>query len=411
MLAILSEYTEYPAQYRQIIWRTLLKCPNNTNAYTELIKKGEHGAVTRLFTNHSKSNREFARKCSRIASYLMHWSQILDISRNELSNFLPDFILPFVKQFASNMLVCFEVIATILFNHCQLWFEYSPLPPINYLGCIENLLDFVDPTLTKFFKKYQVTNLTYAWQLVHSSFSEQLDEWQWLQLWDHIVSQPPYYLVFIVVAFSAVQRRAILNSANFQEINVFYQEPSSINMKMWFQKANEIMTKCPASLHPRQYMREFMPLSSSDHQYQKILNYPQQLFAKQTERCSKLTTETTAINRKYMELERFEMDLMQQLVDNIRVDEHKRRMQNIELEHERAILDRVKHIEMQRQHLVMYERQLNDRVALMTMLFVENELENECNEREHHLKKTLNYFEQQVCQLVFTSMAYLRLLY
>lgn len=33
LLAILSEYGEYPAQYRQIIWKNLLKLPNTTTAY------------------------------------------------------------------------------------------------------------------------------------------------------------------------------------------------------------------------------------------------------------------------------------------------------------------------------------------------------------------------------------------
>lgn len=170
-------------------------------------------------------------------------------------------------------------------------------------------------------------------------------------------------------------------------------------MKMWLRKTDKLMANCPAAMHPRQYMHDFIGLSDADRQYQKLLNYPQQLFAQQTERRITLAAETMAINRNYMELERLEMELMQQLVGNVRVDEQRRRMQRVELDHEQAMLDDVRRIQMQRQHLVLYERQLNDRAALMTTLFVENELENECAEQKHRLKKKMNHAEQQVCML------------
>lgn len=396
LLAILNEYAEYPAHYRQIIWRTLLKLPNNTDAYTALLIKGEHKSVASLFEDCSMDGMVYLKKLRKVMSFLMHWSQVLDNSRNELATFLPDFILPFVKLFAPNMLMCFEVIATILLNQCQLWFEYSPLYPINYLGIIENILNVVDPTLLQFYKKHGVTNVTFAWESLKSAFADKLEEWQWLQLWDHIVSQPSYYLIFVVVAFNFVQRKAILHLRNQQQIYTFFQERSGINMKRWLCKANEIMNNCPASIHPDQFMNDSLSLNI-DHQYQKILNYPQQLFARQTKHLSTLAAESTAINRKYMELEQLEMNLMQRMVDNIRMNEQHHRMQNVELEHERMLLDEMRRTEMQRQHLVLYERQLYDRAALMAMLLNENEVENACNEREHYLKTTENCVEQQVC--------------
>lgn len=395
LLVILHEYAEYPAQYRHIIWRTLLKVPCNTDAYTALLMKGEHSSVTRLFEKCSMASNDCLKKLRKMISLLVHWSQILDNSRNELAAFLPDFILPFVKLLAPNMLQCFEVIATILLNQCQLWFEYSPLSPINYLGIIENVLGFVDPKLLQFYKRHGITNATFAWQPLRSAFAEQLEEWQWRLLWDHIVSQPSYYLIFVVVAFNSVQRKPLLHSPNQQQIHTFFQEPSAINMKHWLRTANEIMANCPASIHPNQFMTDFIPLHI-DHQYRKILNYPQQLFAKQTKRLSALAAGSMAINRKYMELEQLEMNLMQRMVDNTRVNEQRHRMQNVQLEHDRILLDEMRRTELQRQHLVLYERQLNDRAALMTMHLVENEVENACNEREQYLKTAANCVEQQV---------------
>lgn len=402
LLALLSEYHEYPSQYRQIIWQTLLKLPINTEAYSDLIIKGEHQTAKQICIDPITPE---AKNLIKIITYLMHWSSILDFSKNELSEFLIDFIMPFVKTLSNQMIVCFETIATILLNQCQLWFEYSPLAPLNYLGLVENLLEHFQPNLLQFYKMHNITNLIYAWHPLKSGFSHQLDEWQWLQLWDHIISKPSYYLVFVIVAFNTVQCKSIERLSNAQQIFLFFQEKSAINMKMWLNKIDQLIKNCPIAIHPCQYMHNFIGLSDANNnqqyiQYEKLLNYPQQLFVRQTRRCTKFAAETMAINRKYMELERFEMKLMQQLVDNVCVDEQKRRMQQIEIAHQQALLNDVQRVEAQKQHLILYERQLNDRLALMTTQFVESELENECVEREHRLKMTVNNVEQQVCNIL-----------
>lgn len=361
------------------------------------MRKGSHSCIEYVEKTFPISDDpQLRRAFNKIVSYLAHWSKVLGFSFDSNAEFLPNFIIPFVRFHKTNLLMCFEVIATILLNQCQLWFEFTPLPPINYLGIIENLLNYFDPSLIAFYRRYSTTNLIFAWHILQTSFTETLDELQWFQLWDHIISQPSYFLIFIVVAFNLVQCSAIQRLKTANEIERFFHEPSNINVNILIRKSHEIMEKCPFQLHPMQYMHNFIELNAANGQYQKILNYPINIFNKQIKCIDEIQLQSQVINRKYMELEQFEMDLMQQLVDRVHMDENQRRMQNVELEQELAVLNELKRIEQQRQHLILYERQINNRAVLMAQILVENETKNAYNNRHNHLRKTLDTIERQV---------------
>lgn len=108
----------------------------------------------------------------RVLSALAHWSSIFGET-----DFLPLLSFPFVKLFENNQLICFEVVATVVFNWCQLWFMYFPNPPVNilgnlpinlllgsiddflrWLGMIENLLTHHDYNLLSHFTRHKVTS-------------------------------------------------------------------------------------------------------------------------------------------------------------------------------------------------------------------------------------------------------------
>lgn len=88
-----------------------------------------------------------------------------------------------------------------------------------------------------------------------------------------------------------------------------------------------------------------------------------------------------------MELEKFEMELMQQIVNDVKSKKHHQRMQKMQLSHELASINQLKRIENQRQHLILAERQLNDRQSLMKIII---------DTREIHLKRALCYMIKSV---------------
>lgn len=339
------------------------------------------------------------KSLKRVVSYLCHWSPILANpfgTSGVEPHFLPFFTFPFVKFNSNNLLVCFEIVATILLNQCSLWFELSPLLPLNYLGLIENLIDHFEPILIQFYRKHTITSAIYAWKLLENAFSEVLVEFQWYQLWDHIISNPSSFMVFVVVAFNCVQRSAIVRLSNAKEIQAFFEEPSNIDMKQWLRTTYKLTNDCPTDLHPMQYMHDNICLGVDDSQYRTIRNYPRKVFDRRSQHTKHMQHQMKLIHDKYLELEKFETQLMQQMVNSVKHEEHCQRMNSIDLAKEVALMHQLNRVENQRQHLILTERQLSNRECMMKMMVKENERRNVVNNREFQLQTDLCDLNKQV---------------
>lgn len=240
----------------------------------------------------------------------------------------------------------------------------------------------------QFYRHHSVDSRIYAWTLMRTAFTEILSEFQWFMLWDHIVSQPAYFIIFIIVAFNCIQHAAIVRLKSTSEICAFFNEPTTINMKFWLRKSYELMDKCPMGLHPKQFIEKFICLGQQDH-YQKILNYPVDEFKQQTILKKKMQKCRVSINQRYAELEKMEMDLMQQIVNTIEMNVMRERQHNVKLAHEQALIDVAKCTENQRQHLILTERKLNNREALIKILHKEMENRNDDGKTEFNWQMTL----------------------
>lgn len=393
LLVILSEYGEYPYEFRQLIWASLLKLPNNTTSFCKLLDQSIHNNVNCIQYHYSGPNfhslkPNLLEKLKQIVSMLVQWSQILGVPFHSDESFLPNFAFPFVKFASTNMLFTFEMIASILINQCVLWFEFSPMLPLNYLGLVENLIEYFEPTLAEFYKRQSITSSVYAWKLMRSAFSDVLHEFQWYILWDHVISAPSYFLLFIIVAFNCVQCKSIRCLHDSKEIEAFFDEPTSINMQLWLRKAYMLMKNCPKEFHPRQYMEDNNNLSV-DGQYKKILNYPHEQLQKRIKQQKQMEHQHKSINQRYMELEKMEMNLMQHIVNNAQVEEHRERLHNVDLVHDIALIDMASQLENQRQHLILSERQLNMREAMMSIMQKEDKLRNKISDQNFDLQKKL----------------------
>uniref|UniRef100_A0A2K6TSY1 TBC1 domain family member 31 n=1 Tax=Saimiri boliviensis boliviensis TaxID=39432 RepID=A0A2K6TSY1_SAIBB len=203
---LLKGYGEYPTKYRMFIWRSLLQLPENHTAFSSLIDKGTHVAFLNLQKKYPIKSRKLLRVLQRTLSALAHWSVIFSDTP-----YLPLLAFPFVKLFQNNQLICFEVIATLIMNWCQHWFEYFPNPPINILSMIENVLAFHDKELLQHYINHDITSQLYAWPLLETVFSEVLTREEWLKLFDNIFSNHPSFLLMTVVAYNICSRAPLLN--------------------------------------------------------------------------------------------------------------------------------------------------------------------------------------------------------
>ncbi|KAL4234370.1 hypothetical protein ACF0H5_006017 [Mactra antiquata] len=265
--AILKGYYEYPAKYRMFIWRSILRLPENHAAYAALVDKGIHPAYEKLSDEYPIKSQRLLRILQRILSALANWSPIFGETQ-----YLPVLAFPFVKLFQNNHLVCFEIIASILVNWSQHWFEYFPNPPINILGMIENVIGHHDRYLLQHFVKYNVTSQIYAWPLLETLFSEVLTREEWMMLFDNVFSNHPSFLLMVVAAYAMCARGPLMQCVELDDFRYFFHHRNAVDLKQVIKEAYRIMDATPESLHPRKTLAEFKALTKG--QYPVFNKYP-----------------------------------------------------------------------------------------------------------------------------------------
>uniref|UniRef100_A0A8C4DMM3 TBC1 domain family member 31 n=1 Tax=Dicentrarchus labrax TaxID=13489 RepID=A0A8C4DMM3_DICLA len=215
LVALLKAFGEYPAKYRMFVWRSLLCLPENHAAYSSLTDKGLHSAYLTLHDKYPIKSHKLQRGLQRVLSALAHWAAIF----GEVE-YLPLIAFPFVKLFQNNPMLCFEVVATVIVNWCQHWFEYFPNPPLNILSMAENVLAHHDKELLQHLVDCGITSQLYVWPLLETLFSEVLTRDEWLRLFDSIFSNHPSFLLMACVAYITCCREPLLLCSQKQDFEV-----------------------------------------------------------------------------------------------------------------------------------------------------------------------------------------------
>lgn len=261
----------YPEEYRNVIWCVLLRLPVNKDAFLDL-KSREAPQNVATFTKSLKCldmPQNEVHKFTDLISNLINWSPIL-----ASIDYIPGLVYPFTKIFPNSQLLTFEIVATILLNYGQLWFEFHPLEPFNFLGMCEDVLMLMDAGLATFYHENNITPEMYAWYLVKTSFTEVLSESFWFTLWDTIVSNPPYFLVFIIVAFNSINRYNIMRQTCFEDIVNFFKRKCAMHIKRIIRMAHEMDADYPECAHPKKFYTKFMPIPK--HYYPVFDSYPRE---------------------------------------------------------------------------------------------------------------------------------------
>ncbi|XP_072323027.1 TBC1 domain family member 31 isoform X4 [Scyliorhinus torazame] len=265
--ALLKEFGEYPEKYRMFIWRSLLQLPENHAAFSSLTDKGTHAGYLGIHEKYPIKSRKLLRILQRVLSAMAHWSVIF----SEVS-YLPLLAFPFVKLFQNNQLIGFEVVATIIINWCQHWFEYFPNPPINILSVVENILAHHDKELLQHLVKYNITSQLYAWPLMETLFSEVLTREEWLKLFDNVFSNHPSYLLVAVAAYLICSRTPLLQCNIKEDLEHFFHHRNNLDLSAVIKEAYHLMDTTPEDIHPKRMLDDFVPLTKG--QYPIFNKYP-----------------------------------------------------------------------------------------------------------------------------------------
>lgn len=316
----MKEFGSYPDKYRALIWKSVLQLPLNYATFARLVCSKLHSCVENYREKFSLCDRKTQKGLIKVVSCIAHWTPMFGYL-----NYLPKFVFPFLKVTSGDLLMCFEIVATLILNHCQLWFEFAPLQmPYNYFCLIENVLMESDGELNEFYKSKNITARIYAWPLMESAFSEVFDERQWYQLFDHIISNEAHFIVFVIVAYNICLRTIIMRSEDKNEIENLFHEQSYVDSKKVIKKAYRLMSKCPSAIHPGKYMKPFTPLTKNE--YKKFQNYPKNVAMKKTNEIDILRAEQKVLDEKLNEMESAEKAINSRLHNHLIDEEYSKRM-------------------------------------------------------------------------------------
>ncbi|NXM83462.1 TBC31 protein, partial [Oenanthe oenanthe] len=265
--ALLKGFGEYPAKYRMFVWRSLLQLPENHLAFSSLLDRGIHSAFVNIQKEYPIKSRKLLRVLQRTLSCLAHWSAIF-----AETPYMPLLAFPFVKLFQNNQLICFEVVATVVVNFCQHWFEYFPNPPVNVLSMMENILGHHDKELLQHLVKYNVTSQVYAWPLLETLLSEVLTREEWLKVFDNIFSNHPSYFLMVVVAYIICSRAPLLHCNQAADFEYFFHHRNNVDINVVIKEAYHLMEATPLDIHPQLMLDDFTPLTKG--QYPVFNKYP-----------------------------------------------------------------------------------------------------------------------------------------
>ncbi|XP_014223587.1 TBC1 domain family member 31 [Trichogramma pretiosum] len=270
LIPILKEFGEYPEKHRRLIWSTIMELPSNRKAFVDLSNKVPHQAMFDLLKKDSLIEKCKSSVLGTTLSCLLHWCPILSEC-----DFLPKTIIPFVNIFQKSPILALETCLFVLMNYCQKWFEYHPLPPLNILGMVENVLLEADPILFDYFCEQGITSTTYAWPLLHSTMSEVLSVNDWLILWDHLFSlRKPWFLMMCTIAYSILYRKTIITKLHtIDDFTQFYKTVGHVSIKNILKIAHKLDRETPHRIHPHRYLKNDVNTLPKKGPYQPFLQY------------------------------------------------------------------------------------------------------------------------------------------
>ncbi|XP_066032694.1 TBC1 domain family member 31 isoform X2 [Chamaea fasciata] len=349
--ALLKGFGEYPAKYRMFVWRSLLQLPENHLAFNSLIDRGIHNAFVNIQKQYPIKSRKLLRVLQRTLSALAHWSAIF-----AETPYLPLLAFPFVKLFQNNQLICFEVVATVVVNFCQHWFEYFPNPPLNVLGMIENVLAHHDKELLQHLMKYNVTSQVYAWPLLETLLSEVLTREEWLKVFDNIFSNHPSYFLMIVVAYSICSRAPLLHCHQAADFEYFFHHRNNVDINVVIKEAYHLMEATPLDIHPQRMLDDFTPLTKG--QYPVFNKYPTFIVDYQAQEWQKIRQDEIEYLRERQLAHESEAKAQQQKAEDEAWYRKQKLLREAEEQRRKILLEEEEKLAEQRQRLAAWKREL-----------------------------------------------------
>ncbi|XP_045899928.1 TBC1 domain family member 31 isoform X2 [Micropterus dolomieu] len=351
LVALLKAFGEYPAKYRMFVWRSLLCLPENHAAYSSLTDKGLHSAYLTLNDKYPIKSHKLQRGLQRVLSALAHWAAIFGEAE-----YLPLVAFPFVKLFQNNPMLCFEVVATVIVNWGQHWFEYFPNPPLNILSMVENVLAHHDKELLQHLVDCGITSQFYVWPLLETLFSEVLTRDEWLRLFDNVFSNHPSFLLMACVAYITCCREPLLLCSQKEDFEYFFHHRNNLDVGAMIKEAYRLMGNTPADIHPRTMLSDFTPLTKG--QYPVFNHYPEFIVEYQSREREKIRLQEMEYLRERQEVSALRADFVRRQAEEEAYHAQQELLQKAEEQRRNILAQEDEKLTQQRAKLAAMKREL-----------------------------------------------------
>lgn len=266
--SFLQRFKVFPDKHRGLIWRTLLDLPLNNEAYDNLVVKGTHMAFHNLQDEYPIISTKILTKLQRILSSLAHYCSVF----GEI-DYLPDLVFPFVKLFANEEIVSFEIILSFFWQWGQHLLESHPNPPGPLIRTIEDLLAYHEPELIEHLREKGINLKPHIWIFLRTMFTDILTRPDWLSLMDFLIlncHEPVYIVLFIVSYFSQI-KPALLKTEQIDNGEYFIKKQTTLDMQAILGKMREYLHTTDTSVFSVAF-KDNLPLSGN--QYPFFTLYP-----------------------------------------------------------------------------------------------------------------------------------------
>jgi hypothetical protein len=256
---LLQAHGEYPARYRLMIWKYMLRVPDNAHAFENLVARGLHPAWKDLAEQYPIPDRKLFRRLQRALSALSHWSPIFA----EVS-YLPALVFPFVRLFeAEDECAAFEIVACVLLNWSRRWFEFWPHAPVSLLRQCEAILGHHDPALLQHLRGFAATPQSSetpnggananalelcVWPVLRSLLTELLPKTEWLRTFDHVFSNDSPFLCYLTLAYLVYFRTALMRVTSVDDLHFFLHHQNALNLADVLLLAYKVQAETPVAL-------------------------------------------------------------------------------------------------------------------------------------------------------------------
>ena len=183
LTAFLAANGEYPERFRPLIWRFMLRLPENTAQFGDLVRRGLHPSFEALFDKYPLGSRRVFTRLQNCCSQLAHWSPVF-----AQCQYLPSFVFPFVLIYGVDELALLETVMSIFMWFGLSWHATMPSPPVHIMDSIDGLLRIYDSRLHAHLRKIEASPGLCGWAMISSFFSEVLGRADWLKLVDYVVT-------------------------------------------------------------------------------------------------------------------------------------------------------------------------------------------------------------------------------